>query len=244
MCLAVTGAEALYADLGHFGRRPDPRRLARLVFPSLMLNYLGQGALVLSDPERDREPVLPLAPGWALLPLVILATARDRSSPSQANITGAFSLTRQAVQLGLLPRLEIRHTSEAHSGQIYLPQRQRALHARRRDRWCFCLQVLERHRHRLRHRRDRHDGDHRHCWPSSSSAGLGLEHRRRRPLIICRSCLIELRFLSANLLKIFDGGYVPLLLAGGLVLIMGTWVQGHAHPVREDPQDRRAAGWS
>ena len=119
--LAVTGAEALFADLGHFGRKPIQRAWLGLVFPCLTLNYFGQAALVLHNPDAASDPFFRLVPEWGLLPLVLLATAATVIA-GQANITGAFSLSRQAVQLGLLPRLEIRHTSETHSGQIYLPQ--------------------------------------------------------------------------------------------------------------------------
>jgi KUP system potassium uptake protein len=115
--LAVTGAEALYADLGHFGKRPIQTAWLFIVLPSLALNYLGQGALVIADPRAVENPFFLMFPDWALLPMVCLATAATVIA-SQAVITGAYSLTRQAIQLGLLPRFEIRHTSEAHSGQI------------------------------------------------------------------------------------------------------------------------------
>ena len=118
--LAVTGAEALYADLGHFGRKPISFAWLWLVFPSLALNYLGQGALVLSNSTLE-NPFFRLYPEWALIPIVILATVATVIA-SQAVISGAFSLTRQAVQLGLVPRLAIRHTSDTMAGQIYLPQ--------------------------------------------------------------------------------------------------------------------------
>jgi KUP system potassium uptake protein len=121
VCLAVTGAEALYADLGHFGRKPIRFAWMAIVFPALTLNYLGQGALLLSNPEAIANPFFLLAPGWALLPLVILATLATIVA-SQAVITGAFSLTRQAVQLGLFPRLEVRFTSATHQGQIFMPR--------------------------------------------------------------------------------------------------------------------------
>jgi KUP system potassium uptake protein len=121
VCLAVTGAEALYADLGHFGRTPIRAAWLGFVFPALALSYLGQGALVLADPTAIENPFYRLVPEWALIPMVALATLATIIA-SQAVITGAFSLTRQAVQLGLLPRLEIRFTSESHQGQIYLPR--------------------------------------------------------------------------------------------------------------------------
>src|SRR3984893_16579527 len=116
--LAVTGAEALYADLGHFGRKPIQAAWLGLVLPSLALNYLGQGALVLSDPKALENPFFLLFPDWALLPMVVLAMTATVIA-SQAVISGAYSLSQQAIQLGLLPRLEIRHTSEEHYGQIY-----------------------------------------------------------------------------------------------------------------------------
>src|ERR1700676_857548 len=119
--LAVTGAEALYADLGHFGKRPIQTAWLFIVLPSLALNYLGQGALVIADPKAVENPFFLMFPDWALLPMVALATLATVIA-SQAVITGAYSLTRQAIQLGLLPRFEIRHTSESHSGQIYIPR--------------------------------------------------------------------------------------------------------------------------
>src|SRR3954466_6328091 len=119
--LAVTGAEALYADLGHFGKRPIQTAWLFVVLPSLALNYLGQGALVIADPKAIENPFFLMFPDWALIPMVALATAAAVIA-SQAVITGAYSLTRQAIQLGLMPRFEIRHTSEAHSGQIYIPR--------------------------------------------------------------------------------------------------------------------------
>ena len=118
--LAVTGGEALYADMGHFGKGPIRRGWFALVFPALMLNYLGQGALLLRQPEVASSPFFQMAPGWAMLPLVILATAATVIA-SQALITGTFSLTLSAVQLGYLPRISIRHTSEHARGQIYIP---------------------------------------------------------------------------------------------------------------------------
>ncbi len=119
--LVVTGSEALYADLGHFGRGPIRFAWLIVVLPALTINYLGQGALVLADPKAIENPFFLLYPHWALLPMVVLATAATVIA-SQAVITGAYSLTRQAIQLGLLPRLEIRHTSESLFGQIYMPR--------------------------------------------------------------------------------------------------------------------------
>ena len=119
--LVVTGAEALYADLGHFGRGPIRAAWLVVVLPALLFNYLGQGALVLANPKAVENPFFLLFPDWALLPMVLLATVATVIA-SQAVITGAYSLTRQAIQLGLLPRFEIRHTSEALFGQIYMPR--------------------------------------------------------------------------------------------------------------------------
>src|SRR6202042_3295990 len=124
--LAVTGAEALYADLGHFGKRPIQTAWLFIVLPSLALNYLGQGALVIANPKAVENPFFLMFPDWALIPMVALATAAPVIA-SQAVITGAYSLTRQAIQLGLLPRFEIRHTSESHSRQIYIPRVNTAL---------------------------------------------------------------------------------------------------------------------
>ncbi len=221
--LAVTGAEALYADLGHFGRRPIQYAWATLVFPALALNYLGQGALVLQNPAALENPFFLLAPDWALLPLVILATLATVIA-SQAVITGAFSMTRQAVQLGLLPRFEIRHTSDRESGQIFIPAINTALLAG------VLVLVL---------------------WFKSSSsmaaaygiavsgtmlvttglAILMLRHVRgwSSPLVavvVAPILMIELAFFSANLLKVPQGGYVPLLLGAMIGLAMWTWSRG------------------
>ncbi len=221
--LAVTGAEALFADLGHFGRRPIQRAWFGLIFPSLVLNYLGQGALVLHVPEAASEPFFHLVPEWALLPLVILATCATVIA-SQANITGAFSLSRQAVQLGLMPRLEVRHTSEEHSGQIYLPQVNMMIMIG------VILLVLV----------------FRSSSAIASAYGIAVTGTMlitgtmafvvsryvwgwstlRAAATLMPFLFIEFCFLAANLLKVFEGGYVPLMLAAALVLIMGTWVKG------------------
>src|SRR5712691_2138411 len=119
--LAVTGTEALYADMGHFGREALRRAWLALVFPALLLNYFGQGALLLGNPAAIENPFYRLAPGWGLYPLVVLAACATIIA-SQAVITGAFSITRQAIQLGYLPRLEVRHTSETEIGQVYVPR--------------------------------------------------------------------------------------------------------------------------
>ncbi|SFE70047.1 potassium transporter Kup [Roseivivax sediminis] len=221
--LAVTGAEALYADLGHFGRRPIQYAWFVLVFPGLALNYLGQGALVLSDPASLDNPFFLLAPDWALLPLVILATLATIIA-SQAVITGAFSMTRQAAQLGLLPRFAIRHTSDRESGQIYLPAINMVLVVG------VLALVL--------------------TFQTSSSmaaaygiavsgtmlvttglAALMLRNVRQWSwvavaLVIAPIAVIECAFFSANLLKVPQGGYVPLLLGACIGIAMWTWSRG------------------
>jgi KUP system potassium uptake protein len=221
--LAVTGAEALFADLGHFGRRPIQIAWLGLVFPALILNYLGQAALVMTDPEAIENPFFLLAPEWGLLPMVLLATVATVIA-SQAVLTGAFSLSRQAVQLGLLPRLEIRHTSESHSGQIYLPKINWLLMV-----GVLLLVILFRTSASL-----------------ASAYGIAVTGTMMvtsmLAFIVMRNvwkwslptaaavmlpfALIEFAFLIANLTKLFEGGYVPLLMAGVLILLMWTWVRG------------------
>ncbi|NRP74921.1 Low affinity potassium transport system protein kup [Ensifer psoraleae] len=221
--LTVTGAEALYADLGHFGRRPIQAAWFAVVFPALTLNYLGQGALVLSHPESASDPFYLMFPDWALLPVVILATAATIIA-SQAVITGAFSLVRQAIHLGLLPRFEIRFTSETETGQIYLPLVNTALLT-----GVLVLIFL---------------------FGSSESLAtaygisvtgamvmttvLAFEFARHRwgwsvftaIAVLLPLYLLELAFLGANLFKIHDGGYVPILIAGTLMAMMWTWRKG------------------
>ena len=223
VCLAVTGAEALYADLGHFGRTPIRAAWLGLVFPALALNYLGQGALVLADPSAIENPFYRLVPEWALIPMVALATLATIIA-SQAVITGAFSLTRQAVQLGLLPRLEIRFTSESHQGQIYLP-RVNAL---------LLIGVL------ILVLAFGSSSNLSHAYGVSVFGAmsvdallaiiviwkgwrwsLGLTLAVMVPFLI-----IDLAFFGANLTKLFTGGYVPVMLAMALILLMWTWVKG------------------
>ena len=170
--LVVTGAEALYADLGHFGSGPIRFAWLVVVLPALTINYLGQGALVLANPKSIENPFFLLYPDWALLPMVILATAATVIA-SQAVITGAYSLTRQAIQLGLLPRLEIRHTSESLFGQIFMPRVNIAA-AGRRVAAGGAVPLVERARLRLRHRRHRHHGGDRDDGHHRDPAGLAL----------------------------------------------------------------------
>ena len=221
--LAVTGAEALYADLGHFGRLPIQAAWLGLVLPALALNYLGQGALVFAHPDAIANPFFLLYPHWARIPMVILATAATVIA-SQAVITGAYSLTSQAIQLGLLPRFEIRHTSAHQAGQIYMPRVNSLLLV-----GVLLLVALFRSSSALASAygiavsgtmvvtatmafvviwRMWH-------WSPFAAAALML------PFI-----LIDLTFLSANMLKVVEGGWVPLALGGFVMVIMYTWRRG------------------
>jgi len=221
--LAVTGAEALYADLGHFGRHPIQFAWLVLVLPSLALNYFGQGALVLANPKAIENPFFLLYPDWALLPMVFLATIATVIA-SQAVITGAYSLTRQAIQLGLLPRLEIRHTSETQAGQIFMPRVNTLLLI-----GVLLLVALFRSSSAL-----------------ASAYGIAVtgtmvvtammafivisKNRKWSPLLagalIAPFLLIDLIFLGANMLKIHEGGWMPLALGGLIMLVMYTWRRG------------------
>ncbi|WP_027583611.1 potassium transporter Kup [Bradyrhizobium sp. Ai1a-2] len=221
--LAVTGAEALYADLGHFGKRPIQFAWLFIVLPALALNYMGQAALVIVDPKAIENPFFLMFPDWALIPMVVLATIATVIA-SQAVITGTYSLTRQAIQLGLLPRFEIRHTSEAHSGQIFIPRINRMLLI------AVLLLVL--------------------MFRSSSAlaAAYGIAVTgtmvvtgmmgfvvvwkvwRWSPIaaaaLIAPFLFLDFTFLTANLLKVLEGGWVPLALGGAVMLLMYTWRRG------------------
>jgi KUP system potassium uptake protein len=221
--LAVTGAEALYADLGHFGRGPIQIAWLALVLPSLALNYLGQGALVFANPKAMANPFFQMYPEWALMPVVVLATVATVIA-SQAVITGAYSLTSQAIQLGLLPRLEIRHTSAQQAGQIYLPRVNGLLLV-----GVLLLVALFRSSSAL-----------------ASAYGIAVTGTmvvtcmmafiviwrmwRWSPLaaaaLMAPFLLIDLTFLSANMLKVVEGGWVPLALGGVVMLVMYTWRRG------------------
>ncbi|WP_022721265.1 potassium transporter Kup [Rhodopseudomonas sp. B29] len=221
--LTVTGAEALYADMGHFGRRPIQTAWFFVVFPSLALCYLGQGAMLLGHPEKLENPFFFLFPDWALLPMVVLATAATIIA-SQAVISGAYSLTQQAIQLGLLPRMEIRRTSETEKGQIYLP----------RANWLLLIAVLY-----LVFAFKSSSAlasaygiavtgtmvitsvmaffVMRKCWKWPTAAAV---------LVIAPFLAVDLIFLMANMLKIFEGGWIPLLIGGCLMAVMITWRRG------------------
>ncbi|WP_420360207.1 potassium transporter Kup [Agrobacterium vitis] len=223
--LTVTGAEALYADLGHFGRRPIQWAWFVLVFPALVLNYLGQGALVLKDPAMASDPFFLMFPSWAILPVVILATAATVIA-SQAVITGAFSMVRQAIHLGFLPRMEILFTSETNTGQIYLPAVNTLL----------LLGVLS-----LVLLFESSDALATAYGISVTGAMvvttiMAFEFVRKKwkwsvfvaLLVIVPLLALETVFLGANLLKIHDGGYIPVLFAAGFTIVMWTWRRGTA----------------
>ena len=221
--LAVTGAEALYADMGHFGKGPIRAAWVFLVLPALLLNYLGQGALVLDNPDARLNPFFEMIPEFAFWPILILATAATVIA-SQAVITGAFSVTQQAVQLGLLPRIDIRRTSETLAGQIYVPQVNMLLLA-------GVLALLAMFQ-----------------TSSNLAAAYGIAVTGsmlvdsmlffviigalwKRPwwqaaLAAGAFGLIDLVFVSSNLLKIPQGAWFPLVMGGALVLVMWTWTRG------------------
>ena len=221
--LVVTGAEALYADLGHFGRGPIRAAWLVVVLPALIINYLGQGALVLGNPKSIENPFFLLFPDWILLPVVLLATAATVIA-SQAVITGAYSLTRQAIQLGLLPRLEIRHTSEALFGQIYMPRVNTLL--------LFGVLLLV--------------ALFRSSGALASAYGIAVTGTMvvtamMAIVVIWRVwgwpffgalalmlpfLFIDFTFLSANLLKVVEGGWMPLALGALVMAVMYTWRRG------------------
>ncbi len=221
--LGVTGAEALYADMGHFGRRPIRVAWLTFILPALLLNYLGQGALILSRPEAIENPFFLLAPEWLLLPLVILSTIATVIA-SQAVITGAFSIVRQAIQLGLLPRLEITHTSAMQEGQIYIGRVNRLLLI-----GVLLLVVAFRSSSAL-----------------ASAYGIAVTgtmvvttalafvvvwRKWRWPLwaavlVVASFLVVDLTFLAANLMKVVEGGWVPLALGACAMIVMWTWVRG------------------
>ena len=228
--LAVTGGEALYADMGHFGRRPIRLAWVGLVFPALALSYLGQGAFVLNSPAGASDPFFLMVPEWLLLPMVILATAAAVIA-SQAVISGAFSMMQQAVQMGLLPRLEIRHTSETQHGQIYMPRVNSILMIA-----VIILVVTFESSTRLASAYGiAVTGD---MVITSILAFILFWRAWKWPLmlvlaVIAPILMIELMFLAANLMKLLDGGYVPAILAATMCLLIWTWVRGTAHVKRK-----------
>jgi KUP system potassium uptake protein len=221
--LSITGAEALYADMGHFGRQPIRRAWFAVVFPALTLNYLGQGALILRDPASVRNPFFLLLPGWARLPMVVLATVATVIA-SQAVITGAFSVSRQAVRLGFLPHLRIRHTSPQEVGQVYVPA----------VNWLLFTGVLAlmlgfRSSERL-----------------ATAYGVAVTAtfiitttlflivaRAQWKWAVWKLVLVavviggaEITYFAANLTKVAHGGWLPLLIAVSVFTTMNTWQRG------------------
>ena len=221
--LAVTGAEALYADMGHFGARPIRLSWFLLVLPALALNYLGQGALLAAHPEALENPFFKLFPDWALLPMVVLSTAATVIA-SQAVISGAYSMTNQAMQLGFLPRMRIEHTSEREMGQIFVPAVNTALLV------AVIAAVL----------------GFRSSTALGSAYGIAVtgtmlittlltffvvRHAWRYNFWLALTAttffvVIDLTFFSANLLKVADGGWFPLVIAGIVFTMMATWAGG------------------
>jgi KUP system potassium uptake protein len=221
--LALTGVEALYADMGHFGRNPVRYAWFSLVMPALVLNYFGQGALLLTTPEAVTNPFYLMAPGWALYPLVGIATAATVIA-SQAVISGAYSITQQAIQLGYSPRMDIQHTSSEERGQVYLPWINWALFT------AVTILVLG--------------------FGSSTrlAAAYGIAvtgtmvitsllamavahtqwhwHPAKIAAILGAFLLIDVSYFSANLVKIHDGGWFPLTLGAAVFLLMTTWKRG------------------
>jgi len=221
--LAVTGAEALYADMGHFGRKPIQAAWIFFVLPALLLNYLGQGALVIHDPSAVKDPFYLMVPNWALIPFVVLSTVATVIA-SQAVITGAFSLIRQAIQMGLLPRMEILHTSETTEGQIFVPRANRLMLV-----GVLLLVFLFKSSDALANAYGiAVTGT---MVVTTSLAFFVVRRMWKWPLVwavpfIGFFLLIDVAFLLANLAKVLEGGWVPLLLASGSMLLMWTWVRG------------------
>ncbi|MBC7719890.1 MAG: potassium transporter Kup, partial [Chitinophagaceae bacterium] len=221
--LCVTGAEALYADMGHFGKRPIRIAWFSVVMPALTLNYFGQGALLLSNPAAVKNPFYLMMPEWALLPMVVLATLATVIA-SQALITGAFSATKQIIQLGYLPRLQMFHTNIKETGQIYIPFINWALFV------AIVLAVV--------------------FFKSSDALATAygiavcgnmlittiltfyvVHYAWKYPLVLCIAAtgifiVIDFAFLASNALKFVDGGWFPLLIAGAIFTLMVTWKQG------------------
>ena len=238
--LCVTGAEALYADMGHFGKRPIRLAWFSLAMPALVLNYFGQGAMLLAHPENVKNPFYEMAPQWALYPLIGLATLAAVIA-SQALITAAFSVTKQAMQLGYLPRLRILHTSVRETGQVYLPFVNWGLYA------CILLAVV--------------------TFGSSSklAAAYGIavtidmlitttmtffviRYGWKYPWSLSTAAtgfffLVDFTYFSANVIKVFEGGWFPVVIGGFMCMIMMTWKQGRrlmAERLREDAIDLKS----
>ena len=235
--LCVTGAEALYADLGHFGKTPIRWAWFAVVMPALLLNYFGQGAMLLQHPENVRNPFFEMAPQWALFPLIGLATLATVIA-SQALITAAFSVTKQAVQLGYMPRLRVLHTSVRDTGQIYVPFVNWALYG------CVVFAVV--------------------VFGSSSALASAygiavtidmtittvmtffvIRYAWKLPLWVCVAATgtffaVDVVFLAANVVKVLEGGWFPLLIGAGMCTLMLTWKAGRrlmAQRMRDEAMD-------
>ncbi|MFM7083379.1 MAG: potassium transporter Kup [Hyphomicrobium sp.] len=238
--LAVTGAEGLYADLGHFGRKPIQIAWLCFVFPSLILNYFGQGALLLSSPEAIQNPFYKLYPEWALIPMLVLATLATVIA-CQSVITGAFSITRQAIQLGLLPRMAIQHTSETVAGQIYLP----------RLNWLLLFLVLI---VVITFRSSSHLAA---AYGVSVSASMVIDSYMaffviwkywKLPVwqalgIMVPLIFIEHSFFMSNIIKVYDGGWIPLTIASIVAMIMWTWIRGYKLLMKQAHKDKVDLNW-
>jgi KUP system potassium uptake protein len=221
--LCVTGAEALYADMGHFGKKPIRIAWFAIVMPALTLNYFGQGALILARPEAIKNPFFLMAPSWLLIPLVILATMAAVIA-SQALISGAFSVTKQVVQLGFLPRLRILHTSTKETGQIYIPFVNWSLFV------AIVLAVVM----------------FKSSGALASAYGIAvttdmlittvltffvIRYAWKYPLWLCIAAtvlffIVDLAFWASNMLKLFEGGWFPLMIGAAIFVLMMTWKQG------------------
>lgn len=221
--LAVTGAEALYADMGHFGRFPIRLAWFGFVLPALLLNYFGQGALILNDASAVKNPFYLLAPEWSLFPLIALATLATVIA-SQAVITGAFSVSRQALQLGFLPRMHIQHTSESEQGQVYMP----------RVNWGLMVGVM------ALVIGFGSSGDLAAAYGIAVTGDMVITtllaavvfreiwgwSKLKTGLLVGLFLIIDLAFFGANVLKIPDGGWVPLLIGSVIFVLMLTWKNG------------------
>ena len=223
--LCVTGAEALYADMGHFGIKPIRLAWFAVVMPALVLNYFGQGALLLTNPEAVKNPFYLMAPDWALLPMVGLATMATVIA-SQALISGAFSATKQIIQLGYLPRLQIFHTSDEETGQIYLPF----------INWSLFVAIV------LAVVFFKTSGSLAAAYGIAVTGNMLIttiltffvvRYAWNYPLWICAVAtgiffIIDFVFLASNLLKFIDGGWFPILIAGAIFALMVTWKEGRS----------------
>jgi KUP system potassium uptake protein len=221
--LAITGGEALYSDMGHFGRTPIKFSWFLIVFPALLLNYFGQGALLIADPKTIDNPFYRLAPEWALIPLIILASTATIIA-SQAVISGVFSITSQAVQLGYIPRLRIKHTSTQEFGEVYLSKINLFLFAG------VALLIIG----------FKNSENLAHAYGISVTGAMLVDTilasyllitiRKWNKLIFIPIFLvlliIDVVFLSSNLTKFFEGGWLPIVIAAGLLTIMLSWIVG------------------